>query len=78
MIKLAIEAKKVLVTNRTGSNEAFVNSLTTNNTQLVMEQIWQGSSIIEQLETEGNVQIDGELIRCNKRRKDFLLIANTN
>lgn len=60
-IKPAIDAEKEIVENRTGSNEAFVNSVTINNIHLVMDQIRKQSSIIAEMESQGYVQIAGGL-----------------
>jgi len=60
-IKPAINAEKEIAENRTGSNEAFVNSVTINNIHLVMDQIRKQSSIIAEMESQGYVQIAGGL-----------------
>jgi len=58
-IKPAINAEKEIAENRTGSNEAFVNSVTINNIHLVMDQIRKQSSVIAEMESQGYVQIAG-------------------
>ncbi len=60
-IKPAIHAEKETKENRTGTNESFVNSVTVNNIQLVMEQIRKQSPIIAEMESQGDVQIVGGL-----------------
>lgn len=60
-IKPAIDAEKEIIENRTGSNEAFVNSVTINNIHLVMDQIRKQSSVIAEMESQGYVQIAGGL-----------------
>lgn len=60
-IKPAIDAEKEIIENRTGSNEAFVNSVTIKNIHLVMDQIRKQSSIIAEMESQGYVQIAGGL-----------------
>lgn len=60
-VKPAIDAETQTKDNRTGSNENFVNSVTINNIRLVMEQIRKQSSIIADLEKQGNVKIVGGL-----------------
>jgi len=60
-IKPAIDAEKEIIENRTGSNEAFVKSVTINNIHLVMDQIRKQSSVIAEMESQGYVQIAGGL-----------------
>lgn len=60
-IKPAVDTEQQTQENRTGNNEAFVNNVTINNIQLVMEQIKKQSSIIADLENQGHVLIVGGL-----------------
>ncbi|MCM4171986.1 carbonic anhydrase [Arenibacter sp. TNZ] len=60
-VKPAIDAEKETKKNRTGSNESFVSNVTINNILVVMEQIRKQSSIIADLEKQGNVKIVGGL-----------------
>ena len=57
----AIESEKQTKNNRSGSNDKFVANVTINNIHLVIAQIKEYSSIISDLENQGDVKIVGGL-----------------
>ncbi len=60
-IKPAIEKEVETNTNRSGSNDQFVERVTINNITMVMEQIRAESPIIAELEDQGQLKIVGGL-----------------
>ncbi len=60
-IKPAIEKEVETDTNRSGSNDQFVERVTINNVKMVMEQIRAESPIIAELEDQGQLKIVGGL-----------------
>ncbi len=60
-IKPAIEKEVETDTNRSGSNDQFVERVTINNIKMVMEQIRAESPIIAELEDQGQLKIVGGL-----------------
>lgn len=60
-IKPAIEKEVETNTNRSGSNDQFVERVTINNIKMVMEQIRAESPIIAELEDQGQLKIVGGL-----------------
>lgn len=60
-IKPAIEKEVDAGTDRIGNNDQFVEGVTINNIQMVMEQIRMESPIIKELEDQGNLKIVGGL-----------------
>ena len=60
-IKPAIEKEVEMNTNRSGSNDQFVERVTINNIKMVMEQIRAESPIIAELEDQGQLKIVGGL-----------------
>lgn len=60
-IKPAIEKEVETDTNRSGSNDQFVERVTINNIRMVMKQIRTESPIIAELEDQGQLKIVGGL-----------------
>lgn len=60
-IKPAIKKEVETDTNRSGSNDQFVERVTINNIKMVMEQIRAESPIIAELEDQGQLKIVGGL-----------------
>ncbi len=56
-IKPAIEAEKLIMDNRNGSNPAFVDGVSKHNICISVDQIRKGSSVIRELEDAGEVKI---------------------
>ena len=58
-IKPAMEAEKLTLENRDGSNLSFVNNVTELNVKLTIDRIRKESEIIADLENEGSIKIIG-------------------
>lgn len=60
-VKPAIDSENSTLENRTGSNEVFVNNVTSLNVHLTIARIREESSIIAELEKQGLIKIVGGL-----------------
>jgi carbonic anhydrase len=70
-IQPAIYNEKETTENRTGSNPAFVNNVTTINVNLTIERIRRESPIIAELEGEGKIKIVGAMYDIESGKVTF-------
>lgn len=71
-IKPAIEAEKLVLDNRNGSNPRFVNSVSKLNIGLSVDQILRESSVIRKLEEAGKVRIVAAIYDVETGKVSFL------
>lgn len=70
-VQPAIVAEKETKENRTGSNEKFVNNVTTLNVHLTIDRIRRESPIIAELEREGKIKIVGGIYEVKSGKVTF-------
>lgn len=70
-VQPAIYAENETKENRTGTNEKFVNNVTTLNVHLTIERIRRESPIISELEKEGKIKIIGGVYDVHSGKVDF-------
>lgn len=67
----AIEKEKTTLTERDGSNPAFVNNVTALNVQLTIERIRKESEIVAELESEAKIRILGAVYDVDNGKVEF-------
>jgi carbonic anhydrase len=72
-VQPAIYAEKETKENRTGSNENFVNNVTTLNVRLTIDRIRRESPIIMELEEQGKLKIVGGVYEVRTGKVDFFV-----
>lgn len=71
-IKPAIEAEKLTLDNRNGSNPDFVNSVGKENICLSIEHIRKGSKVIRELEKTGKIMIAAAIYEIETGKVSFI------
>ena len=70
-IKPAIDREKITINKRNGSNQEFVKNVTAENVLHTIERIRKESSIIAELENEGQLAIAGGIYDVETGKVDF-------
>lgn len=70
-VQPAIQAEKTTTSNRSGSNQAFVNNVTEINVHLTIDRIRKESPIIAELEREKKIKIIGGVYEVETGKVNF-------